>query len=501
MWTFGQRMGVGFVLSFTVLMLIGAVALQSIHHAGRNSQLVSRSHETLEATTGILSALKDAETGQRGFLLSGEESYLQPFKEGSRQVQRYLGDLQRGTVGSQHPEQVEMLRKLTSEMIALHEQRIELRRTATLQDVVAKIRTGEGKRRMDQLRQVLGDIEARSRQELAQRSAEMGDAETFVTRTVIAGTLLGLAVVIMAWVLLHRQLTRTVTQAASDVRLQASELETTSDHHAVTAGETATSVTEASASVHELLTASRQIALRAQQLSDAAVRNGDMAREGRIAVETHSASVTSMQRQVDRVVQGMVGLGKKAQTIGGIVGLVQDLAEKTNILAINATIEAEAAGDRGQRFAVVADEIRRLADSMRDAARDIRLQLDDVQSSANTTVMATEAGAKAVEASAAGFGAILTLLADIGERVVSSRAAAAEIQVATQQQSTALEQLEVVFSAVAQSSREAKESSARNRRSATLLADAAARLMAFVANAHPAATGGQPLAQAAQAAR
>ncbi|SEL23354.1 Methyl-accepting chemotaxis protein (MCP) signalling domain-containing protein [Roseateles sp. YR242] len=488
MWTFGKRMGLGFVLSFTVLILIGAVALQGIQQAGRNSQLVSQSHETLEATTGILSALKDAETGQRGFLLSGDENYLQPFKAGSQAVQRYLGDLERSPIGRGNPENIRTLRQLTADLLALHEQRIEMRRQKPLEEVLVKVRTGEGKRRMDQLRQILGDIETRTRQELTERSEETAAAEIFVTRVVILGTLVGLAVVIVAWLLLQRQLTGTVTQAASEVQSQATELETTSDHHANTAGETATSVNEASASVHELLMASRQIALRAQQISDVAMRNGEMAHQGRAAVEAHSASVTSMQRQVDRVVQGIVGLGKKAQTIGGIVGLVEDLAEKTNILAINATIEAEAVGDHGQRFSVVADEIRQLADNMREASRDIRLQLDDVQGAANTTVMATEAGAKAVETSAAGFGSILALLSEVGDRVVSARAAAAEIQVATQQQSAALEQLEMVFTTVAQSSREAKESSAQNRRSATLLAGSAARLMAFVAAERSTAT-------------
>src|SRR3990167_346735 len=94
----------------------------------------------------------------------------------------------------------------------------------------------------------------------------------------------------------------------------------------------------------------------------------------------------------------MLELGKKSQQIGAVLDIVSELAEQTNILSINATIEAAGAGESGKRFAVVADEIRKLADRVANSTKDIRVQIDDVRGAGNTTVMATESGAKAVDA-------------------------------------------------------------------------------------------------------
>ena len=99
----------------------------------------------------------------------------------------------------------------------------------------------------------------------------------------------------------------------------------------------------------------------------------------------------------------MLELGRKSQQIGGILEIINELAEQTNILAINATIEAAGAGEAGRRFAVVAEEIRKLADRVAGSTKDIRTLIDEVRSAANTTVMATEGGSKSVEAGARQF--------------------------------------------------------------------------------------------------
>src|SRR6185312_9715141 len=100
----------------------------------------------------------------------------------------------------------------------------------------------------------------------------------------------------------------------------------------------------------------------------------------------------------------MLDLGKKSQQIGAVLDIVAELAEQTNILAINATIEAAGAGDSGKRFAIVADEIRKLADRVGGSTKEVRGLIDDVRSAVNTTVMTTETGSKAVDATGKQFG-------------------------------------------------------------------------------------------------
>ena len=121
----------------------------------------------------------------------------------------------------------------------------------------------------------------------------------------------------------------------------------------------------------------------------------------------------------------MLELGKKSQQIGRCLDIVSELAEQTNILAINATIEAAGAGEAGRRFAVVADEIRKLADRVAGSAKEIRGLIDDVRGAVNTTVMATESGSKAVDAGTRQFGEVASALKQIAGLVATTTDAAA----------------------------------------------------------------------------
>ena len=100
--------------------------------------------------------------------------------------------------------------------------------------------------------------------------------------------------------------------------------------------------------------------------------------------------------------------GRSRSRSGGILEIINELAEQTNILAINATIEAAGAGEMGKRFGVVADEIRKLADRVGGSTKEIRGLIDDIRAAVNTTVMATEGGSKAVDAGTRQFGEVTT---------------------------------------------------------------------------------------------
>ena len=118
--------------------------------------------------------------------------------------------------------------------------------------------------------------------------------------------------------------------------------------------------------------------------------------------------MSGIKRQVDLIVTHMLDLGKKSQQIGGILEIINELAEQTNILAINATIESAGAGDAGKRFSVVADEIRKLADRVGGSTKEIRALIEEIRAAVNTTVMATESGTKAVDLGARQFAEVTT---------------------------------------------------------------------------------------------
>jgi methyl-accepting chemotaxis protein len=176
----------------------------------------------------------------------------------------------------------------------------------------------------------------------------------------------------------------------------------------------------------------------------------------------------------------MLELGKKSQEIGAVVEIVSELAEQTNILAINATIEAAGAGENGKRFAVVADEIRKLADRVAGSAKEIRTLIEDVRGAVNTTVMATETGSKAVDAGSRQFGDVASAFKQIAGLVSTTAEAAREIELSTTQQSTAVEQVNIAVGSVAQASTEMETSSGQTLKTASLLAELPRDLMRII---------------------
>jgi methyl-accepting chemotaxis protein len=166
----------------------------------------------------------------------------------------------------------------------------------------------------------------------------------------------------------------------------------------------------------------------------------------------------------------MLELGKKSQQIGAVLDIVSELAEQTNILAINATIEAAGAGESGKRFAVVADEIRKLADRVGGSTKEIRTLIDDVRSAVNTTIMATETGSKAVDAGARQFDGVASAFKHIGGLVSTTTEAAREIELSTKQQTSAVEQVNAAAASVGQASKETETSSGQTLLTASQLA-------------------------------
>jgi methyl-accepting chemotaxis protein len=187
-------------------------------------------------------------------------------------------------------------------------------------------------------------------------------------------------------------------------------------------------------------------------------------------------AIDTVRRQVDAIVNHMLELGKRSQEIGGILDIINELAEQTNILAINATIESAGAGEHGKRFAVVAEEIRKLADRVGGATKDIRVLIDEIRAASNTTIMATEDGSKAVQSSAQQFTDVAGNFRRIAELVRANLDVAREIELSTQQQTTAVEQVNTAILEVAQTARQAESSSTQTLQTATRLIELSKQL-------------------------
>ena len=480
-WTFGRKIAAGFALSLILLIGIGTVAYTNISKLTATSEWVTHTHEVLEHIAGVMSLLKDAETGQRGYVITGDEAFLEPYHTGSGGVLNMLKDLRKLTADNPNQQKrIDAAESLVNAKLAELKQTIDLRRAGNVDETVKIVRGGEGKRFMDDLRGILDEMENEERTLLKQRADEGAVAATGAKSVIVFGTLLCLLCVTVAGTLITRSLGRQIGSSVGQIQSSSAELQAAANQQATATKEQSTAMSEISTTISELLATSRQIAESAQRVAQIAAQTAAAARSGDATVATAHDSITTIRRQVDLIVNHMLELGKKSQQIGAVLDIVAELAEQTNILAINATIEAAGANEAGKRFAVVADEIRKLADRVAGSTKEIRGLIEDVRSSVNTTIMTTEGGSKSVDAGARQFSEVAAAFGEIAGLVGTTTEAAREIELSTKQQSTAVEQVNVAITSAAQATKETEASSGQTLQTAVELSGLSRALLRIV---------------------
>lgn len=481
MWTFGRKIAVGFALSIVLLVVIGSVAFRSLSMLVDTSKSVAHTHAVLETLNSVLGSMSDAETGQRGFVITGAAPFLEPYQRALTIVPTEVKTLR--TLTADNPNQQKRLdqaEQLIAGKLAELQHIIDLRRKKGFEATAKVVQDGEGKKIMDDLRQVIAQMEQEERELLKQRTEEAEATAAGGKSTIVFGTLLCLIVATVAGFVLTRSLTVQIGTAVGLVQSSSTELQAAANQQATGAKEQATAMNEITTTISELMATSRQIAESAQRVAQIAGQTAGSARTGEGTVATAHESIAAIRRQVDLIVSHMLELGKKSQQIGAVLDIVSELAEQTNILAINATIEAAGAGEAGRRFTVVAEEIRKLADRVGGSTKEIRTLIDDVRGAVNTTVMTTESGSKAVDAGSKQFGEVASALKQIVAQVSTTTEAAREIELSTKQQATAVEQVNVAIANVAQATKETEASSGQILQTASQLSALSGDLLRLV---------------------
>jgi methyl-accepting chemotaxis protein len=480
-WTVGKRLVAGFGLAALTLVLISIVCYRNANLLIETERWVAHSQQVRTDLAETLSQIKDAETGQRGYVLTGVESYLEPYQTAIGTIRSTLGDLKKLTEdNSSQQRRLASVSSVIDAKLAELKETIELRRTQGFDAALKVVLTNAGKTYMDQIRATVAEAD-QEEQALLKRRSEEARASADMTMTIILwGGLLGMVTVGVIGLFISRSLSDQIGSAVGQVRSSSTELQAAANQQASGAKEQAAAMQEISTTISELLATSRQIAESAQRGAHNAEQTASAARSGHGTVDMTHDSISGIRRQVDQIVSHMLELGRKSQEIGAVLDIVSELAEQTNILAINATIEAAGAGDAGKRFAVVAEEIRKLADRVGGSTKEVRTLIDDVRSAVNTTVMATETGSKAVDAGTRQFGDVAAAFKQIATLVTTTTDAAREIELSTKQQSTAVEQVNIAIANVTQASVETETSAGQTLQTVSQMAMLSRNLMRII---------------------
>ena len=454
-WTFGRKLALGVgitVVAFTAVALTGLRTTQSLV---ADVGMVAHTHEVRGHITRMLAELIDAETSERGYVITGSERFVEPYRTALGNLELNYQELRRLTADNPSQQRrLDKVRPLVDRRRAELQEVMDARKSGGLEAGIARVASARGQELTEALRQLIAEMDGEELAllELRQRSARSA-ADTAEFVILWGGAAAVLAAAVIGW-LLSRSLSQRIGSAVLQVQTSSAELQTAANQQVTGARDQVTAMSQIATTMTELLATSRQIADSAMRVSQIAKQTGGAAEAGGGTVDLGNEATGQIRRQVDLIVGHMVELGKKSQQAGAVLDIVAELAEQTNIVAINAAIEAAGAGDAGLRFAVVADEIRKLADRVTASTKDIRTMLDEVRGAVAATVMATETGSKAVETGATHVAAVARSFREIAMMVATTVEATREIELSTKQQTSAVEQINVAIAGLAQTTRE-----------------------------------------------
>ncbi|WP_342651131.1 methyl-accepting chemotaxis protein [Pseudomonas sp. REB1044] len=481
-----KKLYASFALILLIILVLVLAALRGFDQVSSSVKRNIHSYEVLNQSGAVLRSLIDIETGMRGYALTGQDSFLTPMHAGEKGFTDYHDQIKAAT--ADNPEQQARLERLQ----ALYGQWLQddIQSSLTLREQVnqgaqpfsalaEQIAAGRGRAKMDAMREVIGELRASEKALQDQRTASMNDAKRDAVAILIGG---GLAAVVLAmliaWSLsgnLSRRLGQAldVAQRIAEGRLDNAidgsgrdEIGTLLQALSVMQARLRSMIGEIRQGAEQLVSASQSISSASLQLSASAQEQSHSASSMAATVEQLTVSINHVadnagdahalssesgrqsteggsviqetlqsMRLIADTVQASAGqigeLDQHAEQISSIVGVIKSIAEQTNLLALNAAIEAARAGEQGRGFAVVADEVRLLAQRTANSTQEITDMVKKIQLGTRDAVSSMDVGVEQVKGGVA-------LAQQAGEAIVTIRQSSADVVRVVDQISLAL---------------------------------------------------------------
>ncbi|MCB1189497.1 MAG: methyl-accepting chemotaxis protein [Leptospiraceae bacterium] len=435
----GGRIVLGFSIVLAILIIIGLVVFTSIRSIQNNFKWVLHTDIVLRSAEQLKKYVVDMETGERGFAITGQESFLEPYHNGQKEFKKTMKMLQEKV--SDNPPQVERLKLIENHMekwlsdvaipvINLRQQ--VSKNEADIKDIIRTVQSGKGKAMMDEIREKFDtfiNIETglmESREKSTEKTVSSTESITIV--------LIGISVILVFFLtlIITRSITRPLNHVVEIIGVIAEKgdlsnrLKIDTDDEL---GKMSFSINSFIKKIQEIIkdisnrsqeinNSSKELFLSSESLSSGTEQMSNQS--GNIAssviemnqnLQVVASSIEEMVSSIAEVAkQASDGerianvankeametttivntLGENAQEIGKVIESISEIANQTNMLALNASIEAAGAGDAGKGFAVVATEVKELARQAAQASDDIKYRITTIQDNTEKTVKAID---------------------------------------------------------------------------------------------------------------
>jgi methyl-accepting chemotaxis protein len=238
-----------------------------------------------------------------------------------------------------------------------------------------------------------------------------------------------------------REITMQIRTASENINSAVAQIFASNQEQAASTKQQAAAVQEITSTIEEISQSGKQVTEKSRQIASAAEAVSASGVSGLNSVNDTVKAMEAIRDQAETVAENIVALSERTQAIGEIIVTVNDIAEQSNLVALNAAIEAADARDSGRRFSVVATEIKNLADQAKEATGQVRSILEQTQKGINTSVMLTEEALKRVEVGREKTGVAEQVIRQMSDNIQDSVHAFQQIVGATNQQQIGLEQV------------------------------------------------------------
>ncbi len=280
----GTRIWASLASIFLILLILGGASYRNTRGLTETAQRVTHTHVVITDLEDLLSTLQDAETGQRGYLITGEERYLGPYRDALRTLDSRIGALRELTRDNAAQQQrLAALGPLVTAKLAELKESIDLRRSKGFDAARKIVATDRGKQQMDDIRKLIDDMKAEEQSLLKRRDEEARASSHSLFLMLIGGTLLAAALVAIAGLLLTRSLFRMIGKLGQEMRESADVL-------AASIVEAAQAATQIAASSQQQMVGMDQVALAMDSIKQASLQNVSSTKQAESAAHNLSES-------------------------------------------------------------------------------------------------------------------------------------------------------------------------------------------------------------------
>ncbi|MET0262899.1 MAG: CHASE3 domain-containing protein [Rariglobus sp.] len=547
-WSIGKKIILGYFVALVLLCVIGIAAFLGVRDLRDASKAQSHTLEVISEIEQLELHIVVAESSQRGYVLSGRESYLEPYNAAITGVPAELNQLRFLTKdNSEQQARIALLERPVSEKLKGFAESVTLRRDEGSEAALAHFLTEKGRHLMDEIRTILHAMRATEVELLALRTGRAEESARRVDLIILAGTPAAGVLLLLIGILVARgiarplgkithaaeqiasgdpavelpdtagrsdevgqlsrsfmrmgavltevaavntriaqgdltvmvkpqspsdkfgnahhqmieklsQLVGAVQRAGLQVNTSATEIAATSKQQQATATEIAATTTEIGATSREIAATSKELVRTVGEVNRVAEETAHLAGDGQSGLGRMEGTMRNIMEASGTISGKLAVLNEKATNINAVVTTITKVADQTNLLSLNAAIEAEKAGEYGLGFAVVATEIRRLADQTAVATYDIEQMVKEMQSAVSAGVMGMDKFSEEVRRGVDEVRQVGAQLTQIIQQVQALTPRFEMVNEGMQSQSTGAQQITEALSQLSESAQQTAES-------------------------------------------